>query len=170
MNEEVDFIEQILKDAEAAENNQRKMYYDLLLLEISKFQTEIENNFDNSDHECQIIKDWAIQINSKIQNKVEFLEMKLESYLREEGVKTMDLAHGILKLYKRPDRVEVTDLESFLKSATQELLSVVPEQVKPDLRSISAFIKEKHTVPAGVQVIPGTETFSYKLKTNNKEN
>lgn len=169
MNEEVDFIEQILRDAEAAENNQRKMYYDLLLLEISKLQKEIENTFNQADRECQIIKDWAIQINSKIQKKVEFLEMKLESYIRAEGLKTLDLAHGILKLYKRPDRVEVVDLESFLKSATQELLSVIPEQVKPDVRKISAYIKEKRTVPTGVQLIPGTETFSYKLKTKESE-
>lgn len=169
MTEEVDFIEQILKDAEAAECNQRKMYYDLLLLELSKLQKEIENNFDQSDRECQFIKDWAIQINSKIQSKLDFLEMKIESYLRETGLKTLDLAHGILKLYKKPDRVEVNDIEAFLSSATSELLNIIPEQVKPDLNKIKAYIKSKGRVPSGVQLIPGTESFSYKLKTKERE-
>jgi hypothetical protein len=169
MNEEIDFIEQILKDAEAAEDNQRKLYYDLLLVEISKLQKDIEINFNNATLECQIINNWAIQINSKIQSKLDFLEMKIESYLKETGLKTMDLAHGILKLYKKPDRVEVNDLEAFLSSATSELLNIIPEQVKPDLNKIKAFIKSKGRVPSGVQVIPGTESFSYKLKTKESE-
>ena len=49
MSEEVDFIEQILKEAEAKEAQQRMAYYDLILIEMGKLQSQIERNFHQAD-------------------------------------------------------------------------------------------------------------------------
>ena len=168
MNEEVDFIQQILDECEAKEVQQRLAYYDLLLIEAKKLQSQIEKNFQQSEFECGIIRTWAIKTNSKIQDKLEFLERKLESFMREEGAKTIDLPNGIMKLHKKPDRIEIVDMNEFLASATFEMLNVVPETVKPDLNKIKAFIKQTRKVPAGITLIEGAELFTYKLKT--KEN
>lgn len=164
MDQEVDFIEQILQEAEAKEAQQRMAYYDLLLIETGKLQSQIEKNFHQAELEAEIIKNWAIQTNSKIRDKLEFLEKKLEAFMREENVKTLDLPNGILKLHKKPDRVEISDMNEFLALATPEMLNVIPESVKPDLNKIKTFIKQSRKIPAGVTFIEGLESFTYKLK------
>ena len=169
MNEEKSFIDELIAEAEEKEELQTQAYFDLLLLEIQKLQESIANNFLESDREVEIIKQWALDKNSKLQNKIEWLEKKLESYIREQKVKTIEMPHGVLKFHKKPDRVEVTDLELFLKHSKKELLTIIPEQIKPDLMKIKAYIKQKHFAPYGVTIIEGKEEFSYKLNANGKE-
>ena len=88
--------------------------------------------------------------------------------MREVCVKTLDLPNGTMKLHKKPDRVEITDINEFLASANVEILTIIPEQVKPDLNKIKSLIKRTGKAPVGTQLIEGVETFSYKLKMENK--
>lgn len=164
---EVDFIDQILKEAELKEEKQTAAYYDLLLIEISRLEDQIAENFTEAEKEIKIIKEWALSKNSRLQDKISYLSRKLEAYIREEGVKTIELPHGELRYHKKPDKVEVTNLDQFLSSATTDMIRVVPEEIKPDLNKIKAFIKQKGRVPKGVTITEGKEEFSYKL--NNKE-
>jgi hypothetical protein len=76
------------------------------------------------------------------------------------------LPHGTLKLRKKPDKVEVEDLDQFLASATHDMVTVVPEQIKPNLTSIKSIIKKSGRIPAGVKLIEGEDEFSLKLKQN----
>lgn len=170
MNQQVDFIEQILREAEEKEKKLTQASIDLLLVQIGKFNEEIRKNFDEADKEVEIIKSWALEKNSKLQEKIEYLERKLESYIRDEGLKTIDLPHGVLKMHKKQDKVEVTDIELFIKSASAEIISIVPESVKPDLNKIKNFIKTHKRIPAGITLIEGKEEFTYKLKQNGKDN
>ena len=78
------------------------------------------------------------------------------------------MPHGTLKFHKKPDKVEISDMDLFLKNAKPEMLTAVPEQFKPDFNKIKAFIKEKGRVPEGVALIEGQQEFSYKL--NKGEN
>ena len=164
---ESNFIDEMLKEIEVAEEKQTEAYYDLMLLAIKKYQSEIEHNFEEGNKECQLIQNFVLKKNSQIQERIKWLEMKLEAYIRERGDKTVTLVNGTLKMHKKPNRVEVEDLELFLKKAKSEMLTVIPEQVKPDLNKIKAFIKTK-PVPPGIKVIEGTIEFSYKL--NGEEN
>lgn len=168
MNGEVDFIEQLLKEAEQKEEKQTAAYYDILLIEIGKLQDQIAQNFAEAEKEVNIIKQWALNKNSKLQNKINFLCLKLEAYIREEGVKTIELPHGELRYHKKPDKVEITNLDQFLSSATADMIRVVPEEIKPDLNKIKAYIKEKGRIPKGITIMEGKEEFSYKLN-NNKD-
>jgi hypothetical protein len=169
MNEELEFIEQLLRDSEEKEKKLTQANYDLLLFEITKLQAEMKNNSAEADKEVEIIKNWALAKNSKLQEMIEYQERKLEAYIREEELKTIDLPHGILKMHKKPDKVEVTDIELFLASATSEMLSVVPQTVRPDLNKIKSFIKTHRRTPTGVTVIEGKEEFTYKLKQNGED-
>lgn len=83
---------------------------------------------------------------------------------RKEGKKKIDLPHGILKIRKSPDMVEITDMELFLSSAKGEMLNVIPEQVKPDLNKIKAFIKMSGKVPEGVSIKEGTKEFKLTFR------
>ena len=162
---EVNFIDEMLMEIEAAEEKQTEAGYDLMLLAIKKYQSEIKRNFEEGDKECQLIQNFVLSRNSQIQERINWLEKKLEAFIRERGDKTISLANGTLKMHKKPDRVEVEDLELFLKKAKPEILTVIPEQVKPNLLAIKNHIKTRPT-PPGVKVIEGQIEFSYSL---NKE-
>lgn len=79
-------------------------------------------------------------------------------------MKTIELPHGTLKLRKQPDKVEITNMEVFLANANSQMVTVIPETVKPDITKIKAFIKMTSKVPDGVSLIEGTEKFSLVLR------
>lgn len=162
---EIDFLDELLKEAEEKEEEQTEAFYDLLLMGIRKLQAQIEYNFYQAEKECQMINSFTLHKNVQLQERIRWSEMKLEAFIREKKEKTIALPNGILKVHKKPDRVEIEDMETFLKNARPEMLTVIPEQVKPDLNKIKAYIKAK-PIPLGVKLIEGKEEFSYKL---NKE-
>jgi len=88
--------------------------------------------------------------------------MKLEAFIKEKKEKTIALPNGRLKMHKKPDKVEIEDIDLFLKKAKPEMLTVVPESYKPDMNKIKNYIKTK-PVPPGVKITEGKEEFSYKL-------
>lgn len=167
MNE--NFLDELIKEAEEKEERRTEAYFDLLLLEIKRLNSEIEKNFTEADKEAQIIKNWALIKNSQLQNRINWLAVKLEAFIRERKEKTIELPNGILKMHKKPDKVEIVDMDLFLKHARTEMLTVIPEQVKPDLNKIKAWVKS-HLVPKGVKVTEGKVEFSYKINDNKQTN
>ena len=159
---EGDFIDELLREAEEKEQKLSREFADLMLIEISQLEKQIQSNFEQAAREREIIKNWSLKINSKLVSRIEFLSKKLEVFIKETGEKTINLPNGILKMHKKPDRVEVDDLELFLKNARPEWLTVIPEQVKPNLVSIKNHIRTR-PIPKGVKVIEGEVEFSYKL-------
>ena len=93
----------------------------MMLLEIRNIQNEIEQTFEQAERERTIIKNWAIKKNSKLTNKIEWLEKRLEAFLKEENVKTLELAFGSIRFRKQPDRVEIMDDEQFLNNASSSI-------------------------------------------------
>jgi len=158
------FIDDILQEAEEKESKDLYAHHDILIMEAALLESEIEENFAIADKEIEMIKKWALEKNSKLQEKLDFLKLKLEKFIRDEKLKTIDLPHGTLKLHKKPDKVEISDMEQFLAKARPEMMNVVPEQIKPDLTKIKAWIKLHGYAPEGVNVIEGKEEFSLKTK------
>ena len=167
-NDGVSFMDQIVKEAEEKEQKLNREMADLMLLEIRNLQEEIEQTFEQAERERNIIKNWAITKNSKLTNRIEWISKKLELFLKEEGVKTLDLAFGTIRFRKQPDRVEIVDDEMFLNNATSNILTIVPESAKADMNKIKAFIKQTGRIPQGCELIQGTTKFSYKIN-NHKE-
>ncbi|MBS4033513.1 MAG: host-nuclease inhibitor Gam family protein [Ignavibacterium sp.] len=163
---EVNFLDELLQEAEVKEAEQTEAYFDLLLLQIKQLTKQIEYNFSQSEKECSMINGFVLHKNAQLQEKIRWLEMKLEAFIREKKEKTIALPNGTLKMHKKPDKVEIENLDLFLKKAKSEMLTIIPEQVKPDLNKIKNYIKSK-PVPAGVKVIEGKEEFSYKLNGEN---
>lgn len=139
---------------------------DLAVLKIQTLQTEVDSLTEEANKEIQIIREWQNRQTVPIQEEIEYLERKLHDFMTLQNNKTIELAHGILKLHKKPDRVEIADMDLFLKSATPEMITIIPEQIKPDLNKIKAFIKSQY-IPEGVDIIPGEREFSYKIKEFN---
>ena len=167
-SEGASFIDQIVNEAEEKEQKLNREMADLMLLEIRNLQVEIEQTFEQAERERTIIKNWAITKNSKLAGKIEWLSKKLELFLKEEKVKTLELAFGSLRFRKLPDRVEILDNELFLNNANSSCLMIVPETAKADLNKIKNFIKRSGRTPKGCEVIPGEVKFSYSIN-NHKE-
>ena len=164
----MNFLEELIQESELKENEQTEAYFDLLLLQIKQLTKQIEYNFSQSEKECSMINSFVLHKNAQLQEKIRWLEMKLESFIREKKEKTIALPNGTLKMHKKPDRVEIEDLDLFLKNVKPEMLTVIPEQVKPDLNKIKNFIKTK-PVPPGIKLIEGKEEFSYKLREESED-
>jgi hypothetical protein len=71
---------------------------------------------------------------------------------------------------KLPDKVEISDMDKFLESATQEVITIVPETVKPDLNKIKAYLKNSGHILPGITVIEGKEEFKLTINNKSKEN
>lgn len=164
---EENFLDELLSEVEQKEEEQTESYFDLVLLQIKTLNKKIEKIFAEADKECELIKNFALMKNAQTLERVKVLERKLEAFIRERKEKTIELCNGTLKVHKKPDKIEISDLNLFLKSAKAELLTVVPETVKPDINAIKVYIKKNFT-PAGVTVVLGKEEFSYKLKENKE--
>jgi hypothetical protein len=160
---EVNFLDELLQEAESKEMYQTEAYLDLVLLNIKNLQAQIATNFSEAEKEINLINNWTLTRNSVLNERTQVLERKLELFIREKNVKTIELPNGTLKLHKKQSKVEIEDLELFLKHARPEVLTIIPEQVKPDIGKLKAFIKTR-PVPAGIKVIEGKEEFSYKLR------
>jgi len=160
---EKSFIDELLEEEEAKEEQRTEAYYDLRLLQARELQEAIEVNFKTAEREVEIINQWALKKNMALHEQVGIINCKLEVYIPEKGLKTLEMPNGTLKLHKKPDKVEITNLKIFMKQAKPEMLTVIPEQIKPDITKIKAFIKQNYT-PAGVSFIEGKEEFSYKIK------
>ncbi|MCX8106746.1 MAG: host-nuclease inhibitor Gam family protein [Ignavibacterium album] len=163
MTEEQSFIEELLKEAEEKELQMTKSLVDLLLIEIGKLNEQIKSVQSEAEEEINIINQWAQRKVSKLIDRISFFEARLERFIREQGVKTIELPNGTLKIRKSPDKVEIADTQLFMNNATPELLRVIPESVKPDLIKIKSFIRLKGTIPPGVKYEEGKEKFTYKL-------
>jgi hypothetical protein len=167
MTEEKSFIDQLLEEAEEKEKKLEQAQLDLILIEIRKLEDQVEKNFDTAAQEREIIKNWALERNTMLSSRIEWLSKKLETYLREEKLKTLDLPNGIIRIRKQPEKIAVMDEEKFFKKATSDLLNIIPETAKPDLLKIRSWIKRTGRVPEGVEVSLQEEKFSYTIKRNN---
>lgn len=163
------FLDDLLADVEKKENQNTQAYNDLIAMEVIKLENEITANFQQAEVECNIINEWALKRNSAIQERVNLLRLKLESFIRGQGVKTIDLPHAVLKIRKQPDKVEVVDLQAFICNASSELVTLVPESVKPSLTKIKNYMQMTGKVPAGCVRIEGKEEFKLTLRTTSEE-
>ena len=168
MAEELNFLDELLLEVEAKEMEKTEAYYDLLLLDIKRMNEIIEHNFNEAEKEIELIKSWTLKKNTVLEERKRFIEMKLEGFIKERGEKTISLPNGELKYHKKPDKVEITDIDLFLKSASKDLLTIISETVKPNLMNIKKWIKTK-PVPAGVIVEKGKEEFSYVINNQKEE-
>lgn len=168
MTEEQSFIEELLKEAEEKELQMTKSLVDLLLIEISKLNDQIKAIQSEAEAEINIIQQWAERKISKLIDKISFYEVRLERFIREQGVKTIELPNGTLKIRKSQDKIEITDAQLFMSNAIPELLRIIPEIVKPDINKIKAYVKQKGIIPPGIKYEEGKDQFTYKL-TNKGE-
>jgi len=160
------FIDELIREAEEKENKLMQSHLDLILIEIRKLEEQIEKNFNTAAEEREIIKNWALERNHMLNSKIQWLSKRLEQFLKEDNLKSLDLPNGIIRIRKQTDKITVIDEEKFFNNATSAILNIT-ETVKPDLLKIKAWIKRTGRVPFGVEVSSQDEKFSYTIKRND---
>ena len=172
MDNDRDFLEILLNEVEKQERSLHLAHVDMVLNEIRNLESEIATNFQHTDLEKQYLDQWVLQKNTKIQSKIDWMIKKLEAFMREQGedVKTIDLPNGKLLRRKQPDKIEITDMDTFILNADSSLLTVIPETVRADLNKIKAYYKRSLRVPKGTKLVLGEEKFSIKLTQRGEEN
>ena len=149
MKEETNFIDELIRESEERDKKLEHSHLDLILIEIRKLEDEVEKNFDTAAQEREIIKNWALERNSMLSSRIEWLSRKLELYLKEEDLKTLDLPNGIIRIRKQPEKISVIDEE---KSAAGELCHLItfpvyPVNVRVELLVPEQTVADPDTVP-----------------------
>jgi hypothetical protein len=166
-SEGASFIDELIQEAEEKENKLMQSHLDLILIEIRKLEEQIEKNFNTAAEEREIIKNWALERNSMLNSRIQWLSKRLEGFLRDEKLKSLDLPNGKCRLRKQSDKISIVDEEKFFNNATSALLNIT-ETVKPDLLKIRVWMKKTGRIPQGVEIIPQEdEKFSYTIKRND---
>lgn len=152
-----------------------KLKADQLLMAISKLEMQMSDVNDLCDSEIKLIESYRSAELERLEKKVNWLLFSLEGFARqqmaESGEKTMRLPHGSLALRKGRDKVEIADMDAFLKVAPRYgLLRTIEEKHEPDLSAVSAYIKRTGQVPIGTRLIPAGVNFTYSITKGNGNN
>ena len=68
--------------------------------------------------EVEIINQWALKKNMVLHERVGLIERKLEAFIREKTGKDDWICRMVhLKMHKKPEKVEISDLNTFLANA-----------------------------------------------------
>jgi len=166
--EDKNFLDVLLDEVEAKEEKMQLAHVDLVLKEISSLNAEIAKTLSQAEEEKQIIMDWALQRSSKLNDKVEFLSKKLESFMEEQdpSVRTINLAYGQLLRRKQAEKLVVEDLDQFMQNNNlSDLTSITPEVIKADIAKIKSYYKMTGgKLPLGISLVESKDKFSIKLK------
>jgi hypothetical protein len=160
--------------AEVEEKEQLKKFEldrgkaDFLLIALTKIDSQAEEIDRVATDETALIESWRNCELERLEKKRSWLCWNLHQFLNGTGEKTIRLAHGVIKERMGRDKVEIIDIDVFLKVGTKYgLLRTYPERQEPDLNMVSSYIKRTGEIPPGVVLIPGTQKFSYTLTKGN---
>jgi hypothetical protein len=166
MEERINFIEEILREAEIAEADRKleldRLRADQILSAIAVLEGKMSEVNDLCEKELKLIEGFRSNELSRLDKQRSWLVFNLDGFMRSTGEKTLRLPHGILKLRKGRDRVAVIAMEQFLKIGGKlGLLRQIPESFSPDLQAIADHVKRTGEIPSGVEYIPADIKFSY---------
>jgi hypothetical protein len=166
MEQKIDFIEELLLEAEHADQEKKiemdRLRADQILAAIAKLEEGMAEVNVLCDSELKLIEEYRASEINRLDKKRSWLLFNLDGFMRTTGEKTLRLPHGTLKLRKGRDRVAVVAMEQFLKIGQKlGLVRKIPESVAPDLQAILNHVRTTGEVPPGIEVIPAEVKFSY---------
>ncbi len=166
------FMDELLAEVEEKEQSRKleldRLKADQLLMAVAKLDSQINDVNKLCNDEIKLIEQYRQSEVERIEKKRSWLLFNLEGFTRQlceqTGEKTIRLPHATLSLRKGRDKIEISDMPTFLKVAPRYgLLRTTPENHEPDMTALSAYIKRTGQIPIGTKLIPGTINFSYTL-------
>jgi len=167
-----DWLQELLEDSEAIDQKRllemNKLRADQALAAIAVIEQQIAEAEQIAEQEVGIVTSWKEKETTKLQNKINWLAFNLEKFIRSTDESTITLAHGVVKMRKSRDKIEIVDPNKFKAIGQRHgLLRHIDATDEPDMTAIRAFIKMNGgKPPLGVLLTPGQPKFSYS--TNRK--
>jgi phage host-nuclease inhibitor protein Gam len=141
-----------------------KLRADQMLAAVEKLDEQMNDVIKLAEDEIKLIEEYRKSELEKLDKKRSWLCWNLEQYIRSTSEKTISLPHGQIKLRQGRQKVQIIDMDKFLKVGDRlNLLRKIPESIEPDLPAIHHYIKTTGEIPRGVDVIPAETKFSYSL-------
>jgi hypothetical protein len=161
-----DFIEELLKEAELREANERvemdRLRADSMLKAAGVLDSQMADVNSLCDAEIARVEAFRQAELTRLGKKRSWLTFNLNAYIRASGEKTIRLPNGTLKIRKGRDRIAIVSMDAFLKVAGKlGLLKTVPESFVPDNAKIQDYHKRIGSVPDGCELIPAETKFSF---------
>jgi hypothetical protein len=166
------WLQELLDDTEAADQKHllemNKLRADQALSAIAVIEDKIAEIEQIAQQEIDLVTRWKEAETTKLQNKINWLSFNLEKFIRGTGDSSINLAHGVIKMRKNRDKLDIIDLQKFIPIGQRlGLLRRIEEKFEPDLNAIRAYLKTNgNRPPSYVILTPGQPTFSYT--TNRK--
>ena len=162
------FMDELLAEAEEKEQQKQleldRVKADQLLIALQKIDAQSEEIERVATDESALIESWRKSEQERFEKKQSWLCWNLQQFLAGTGEKTIRLAHGTIKERMGRDKVDIADLDKFVKIAGKyHLLRTYPERQEPDLNAVLSYIKRTGEIPPGIVLIPGVPKFSYSL-------
>jgi len=173
------FMDELLAEVEEKEQQRKieldRLKADQLLMAVAKLDGQIEDVNKLADDEIKLIEEYRQSEIVRVDKKRGWLLYNLEIFARQQmeqtGEKTIRLPHATITLRKGRDKVEIEDMEAFLKIATRYgFLRTTPESKEPDMTALSAYVKRTGNIPLGTKFIPAIVNFSYSLNKGESSN
>ena len=162
------WLQELLDESEVQEQHQQiefnKIKADQALAAIAIIEDQINEIDSIASQEIKLIEEWNMSQITKLNKKISWLTFNLELFIKKLDESTVTLPHGVIKVRKGRDKVEVIDEQKFLPIGTRlGLVRTIAAKVEPDLQAIAAFIKTNGgKPPTGVMITMGQDKFSYK--------
>jgi phage host-nuclease inhibitor protein Gam len=162
------FMEELLAEVEGKEQERKleldRVKADQILMALSKIDAQSEEIDRVASEETALIESWRKNELDRLDKKRSWLCWNLSQFLKSTQEKTIRLAHGTIKERMGRDKVDITNIDVFLKvGAKYGLLRTYPEHKEPDLNAVLTYIKRTGEIPPGVVLIPGTPKSGYTL-------
>ncbi|MCB9250691.1 MAG: host-nuclease inhibitor Gam family protein [Ignavibacteriales bacterium] len=85
MEDNKSFLDELLDEVESKETTLHLAHVDLILGEISNLEEQIAKNFEQTEKEIEILNEWTLRKNSKLQERIDWMTRKLEAFMKDQG-------------------------------------------------------------------------------------
>lgn len=136
--------------------NQTKI--DGLLWIVRKLESQMAENESSAQAQLDQIALWLETANGKLDRQRRHLLNQCRQWLEVSGRRSASLVNGVIKLRKRPDKLEILDRDQVLSNSRFQ--RVIPAKVEIDKKAIRDHVKATGEIPEGVDLVPQTDQFS----------
>jgi hypothetical protein len=131
------FLDTLLAEVEEKEMQKKleldRVKADQLLMALQKIDAQSQEIDQVASAETALIESWRHDELERQDKKRSWLCWNLEQFLKGTGEKTIRLAHGTIKERMGRDKVDIADIDVFLKVGIKYgLLRTYPEHQEPD--------------------------------------
>lgn len=169
--ERIDFIEDILRQAETAERDRfqqlTRVQVDQFLMSVQALESEMDEIDKTANAEVEIIRAWAMKEMDRLDIKRQWLLRQLQYFLKESGLRSLRSAHGEIRFRKLKDRVQIVSVEQFIPVGQKLGLVRTKASQVPDLNALLDYVKRTGEILPGTNMILGEDKFYYS--TNGKD-